>query len=83
MVWWWCGVVFFTLNNTNLRLHWVTLGCGNTLRLYCFTFTLRLPWVTKNQILPGVVVVVWWWCGFFTLNNTTLRLHWVTLGCGK
>ena len=77
-----CGfcVCFITLNNTTLRLHWVT----------------------KNQILPGVVVV-WcgffltlmiptldciglqkiksspvWWCVFFTLNNTTLRLRWVT-----
>ena len=36
----------------------------------------------------GVVVwwcggVVVWWCGFFTDYNTTLRLHWVTLGCGN
>ena len=28
---WWCGggVVFLTLYNTTLRLHKVTLGCGN------------------------------------------------------
>ena len=42
----------------------------------------------KNQNLP-----VWWWCGgggvvvwcggYFTDYNTTLRLHWVTLGCGN
>ena len=31
----------------------------------------------------GVVVWWWWWCGFITDNNTTLRLHWVTLGCGN
>ena len=37
----------------------------------------------------GVVVWWWcggvvvWWCGYFTDNNTTLRLHWVTLGCGN
>ena len=44
-----------------------------------------------NSNHSGVVVVVvwWWWCGggggvvFITDNNTTLRLHWVTLGCGN
>ena len=29
------------------------------------------------------MVVWWWWCGFLTDYNTTLRLHWVTLGCGN
>ena len=33
----------------------------------------------KNQELPSVV----WWCGFFTDHDTTLWLHWVTLGCGN
>ena len=45
----------------------VTLGCGKE----------------EKSNHSGVVVVVVWWCGFITDYNTTLGLHWVTLGCGK
>ena len=60
----------------------VTHGCGITV----------IALNQTNLYLPGVVVVVWlwwcggavvWWCGFLTDNNTILRLHWVTLGCGN
>ena len=69
-MWWWCGVVFLTLMIP-------TLGC------------IGLPKIKSSPVWwcgGGVVVVRWWWCGglvFFTHNNTTLRLHWVTLGCGN
>ena len=45
------GVVFFTLNNTTLRLYWVTLGCGNS------TFEKAKNWFSREaaNFQEGVV----------------------------
>ena len=68
----------------------VLLSCGRAIVL-CYPGLGQIcdcSKVKKIKSCPvwcgGVVVVVWWWwwCGFITDNNTTLRLHWVTLGCG-
>jgi len=75
-------VAFITLNNTALRLHCFT---KNQILPSVVVFFLTLMIPTLGCIgLPKIKSSPVWWCGFFfTHNNTTLRLHWVTLGCGN